>query len=202
MRRRSSTASTRSTSSPSTRIRPDDGSMSRLIMRRIVVLPHPDGPTSTQTSPSGTSSDRSATATRPVGYCFRTDSRRITRRDRTLGRVWHAARAFVATGQNSWIWWYWVTHHQHEIISNIREHLRLTVVSVVLGTLVALPVSVFAARRRAVAAVVVPVVNAIYTIPSVALLGLLLPIVGLDDPPALIALTLYTLAILVRNMID
>jgi osmoprotectant transport system permease protein len=73
---------------------------------------------------------------------------------------------------------------------------------VVLGTLLALPLSIVAVRRRAVAAAVVPTVNAIYTVPSVALLGLLLPIVGLDDPPAIIALTLYTLSILVRNMID
>src|SRR4051812_31908042 len=65
-------------SSSSTRILPPDGSMRRLIIRRIVVLPQPDGPTSTQTSPSGTSRLRSSTATSPAGYCLRTDSSRIT----------------------------------------------------------------------------------------------------------------------------
>src|SRR6476659_2761595 len=65
-------------SSPSTRIRPPDGSMRRLIIRRIVVLPQPDGPTRTQTSPSGTSRLRSSTATSPLAYCLRTDSSRIT----------------------------------------------------------------------------------------------------------------------------
>jgi osmoprotectant transport system permease protein len=129
---------------------------------------------------------------------LRTDSRRITGGEEYFRPV----RAVVANGPNSWIWWQWIGDHQHEILSALREHLRLTVVSVVLGTLLALPLSIVAVRRRAVAAAVVPTVNAIYTVPSVALLGLLLPIVGLDDPPAIIALTLYTLSILVRNMID
>src|SRR4051794_2449480 len=65
-------------SSSSTRIFPDVGSMRRLIMRRIVVLPQPEGPTSTHTSPVGTSKERSSTATSPPGYTFRTDSSRIT----------------------------------------------------------------------------------------------------------------------------
>ncbi len=113
-----------------------------------------------------------------------------------------AVHALVANGPDSWIWWRWIPDHRHDILSNLREHLRLTFLSVLFGTVLALPLSVLASRRRAVAAVVVPVVNALYTVPSVALLGLLLPIVGLDDPPALIALTLYTLSILVRNMVD
>ena len=40
--------------------------MSRLIMRKVVVLPQPDGPTSTVSSPSPTSRLRSATATLPA----------------------------------------------------------------------------------------------------------------------------------------
>ena len=60
--RRSSTGSTRLVSRPSTRMRPDVGSISRLIMRMVVVLPQPEGPTSTMVSPSATSKDRSPTA--------------------------------------------------------------------------------------------------------------------------------------------
>jgi len=50
---------------PSSRMRPDVGSIIRLIMRNVVVLPHPEGPTSTVMLPSGTSSDRSSTAVVP-----------------------------------------------------------------------------------------------------------------------------------------
>ena len=63
MFRRNWTGSIFKTSMPSMRIRPPDGSMSRLIMRSVVVLPQPDGPTSTQSSPSGTVKLSSATAT-------------------------------------------------------------------------------------------------------------------------------------------
>ena len=63
MLRRSWTGLIFRTSVPSIRIRPPDGSISRLIMRSVVVLPHPDGPTSTQSSPSGTVKLSSATAT-------------------------------------------------------------------------------------------------------------------------------------------
>ena len=59
-------------------MRPDVGSIIRLIIRRDVVLPHPDGPTSTVIWPDGASSDRSSTATVPSGYLLVTLSNRIT----------------------------------------------------------------------------------------------------------------------------
>ena len=151
------------------------------------------------TSPSGTSRLRSSTATSPLAYCLRTDSSRITGGDGTIGPL-HAA--VLANGANSWVWWSWIPDHQHEIYAYLREHMALTALSVGFGILIALPLAVLAARRRAVAAVVVPVVNAIYTIPSVALLGLLLPTTGTGRKPAVIALTLYSLAILVRNVLE
>jgi osmoprotectant transport system permease protein len=108
----------------------------------------------------------------------------------------------VGNDANSWIWWAWIPAHQHEIYAYLREHMTLTALSVLYGFLISVPLAVFAARRRAVAAVVVPVVNSLYTIPSVALLGLLLPITGTGREPAVIALTLYSLTILVRNMLE
>src|SRR4051812_29239147 len=58
-------------------MRPEVGSTSRLTMRIVVVLPHPDGPTSTAISPAGTSSESSSTATVPSGYRLATRSSRI-----------------------------------------------------------------------------------------------------------------------------
>ena len=54
-------------SSPSTRMRPEVGSMSRFTIIIVVVLPQPDGPTSVTSSPSATSKDRSSTARVPSG---------------------------------------------------------------------------------------------------------------------------------------
>ncbi len=108
----------------------------------------------------------------------------------------------LGNGPNSWVWWSWIPEHQHEIYAYLREHIALTALSVGFGIIIAMPLAVLAARRRAVAAFVVPLVNAIYTIPSVALLALLLPTTGTGRTPAVIALTLYSLAILVRNILE
>src|SRR5690606_13028578 len=67
MPRRSSAASTEATSRPSTRTVPSVGSIMRLIMRRDVVLPQPDGPTKTVMPPASTVRSRWSTATVPSG---------------------------------------------------------------------------------------------------------------------------------------
>jgi osmoprotectant transport system permease protein len=110
--------------------------------------------------------------------------------------------AVLGNDANSWIWWAWIPAHRHEIYAALREHATLTALSVFYGVLIAAPLAVFASRRRFVSALVVPTVNGIYTIPSVALLALLLPLTGTGRTPAVIALTLYTLTILVRNFLE
>ena len=65
---------------PSSRTRPLVGSIIRLIMRSVVVLPQPLGPTSTMVWPAGTSRLSSSTATVPPGYRFVTFSKVITAR--------------------------------------------------------------------------------------------------------------------------
>ena len=75
MLRRSSVTSRLAASTPSIRMRPLVGSMSRLTILRLVVLPQPDGPTSTQILPAGTVSDRSLTA---PGVCGVLPSLRLT----------------------------------------------------------------------------------------------------------------------------
>ena len=109
----------------------------------------------------------------------------------------------LGNGPNSWVWWSWIPDHQHEIYAYLNEHIELTALSVGFGILIAVPLAVLAARRRAVAAIIVPVVNAIYTIPSVALLAL----VAADDRDRPYSRpssrsTLYSLAILVRNFLE
>ena len=99
MRRRSSTGSAPVTSSPSRKMRPLVGSISRLIIFSVVVLPHPDGPTSTQISPSPTSRSRASTATWPLSHRLVSDSRRIKSR----------LRAVVCPAvPDPWVRWDWV----------------------------------------------------------------------------------------------
>ena len=77
MLRRSSTGSASRMFDPLIRISPDVGSISRLIIRIVVVLPQPDGPTRAAIRPRGTSKDSSWTATVPSGYVLATSCRLI-----------------------------------------------------------------------------------------------------------------------------
>ena len=77
MPRRISAASIFPVSWSSSQIVPDVGSIIRLTMRSVVVLPQPEGPTRTVIRPVGASSVRWSTAVVPPAYCFETSSKRI-----------------------------------------------------------------------------------------------------------------------------
>lgn len=105
----------------------------------------------------------------------------------------------AANGPESWIWWDWVARHGDEIWLRTREHVFLTVVAVLLGTMLAVPAAVVASRVRALATPLLVIGGVLYTIPSLALFALLVPFTGLSRKTPLIALTIYSLLMLFRN---
>lgn len=81
-----------------------------------------------------------------------------------------------------------------------REHLLLVFASLAAGVVVAVPLGVLAARIEAAAQPILAAVGVIQTIPSLALLAFLIPLLGsIGTVPALIALFLYSLLPIVRN---
>jgi osmoprotectant transport system permease protein len=83
------------------------------------------------------------------------------------------------------------------------QHLRYTVIAVSIGTAVALPLSYLALRRPNTYPVLLGATNVIYAIPSIALFVILGPWLGFtNDKPIVVAMTLYTLVILVRNIVE
>lgn len=110
------------------------------------------------------------------------------------------SRAVLATGPNSWVWWPWVTSHGALIWSATREHIELTLIALVVGLVLSLPLALAARRWRWLFAPILGVTGALYTVPSLAAIGLLMPITGLTRLTAEIMLVSYTLLILVRNM--
>ncbi len=106
----------------------------------------------------------------------------------------------LAAGQ-PWVDWHWVRRHLGVIRHDVWEHTVLTLLAVGIGLVIAVPLAVFAYRRRWAEAPILGVTGAIYTIPSLALLGALVPITGLGTTTAEIALVGYTLLILVRNIL-
>ena len=79
------------------------------------------------------------------------------------------------------------------------EHLRLSLIALLCAVALAVPLAVWLADKRRWAEGVLQVTNILQTIPSLALLGLLIPFVGIGSPPVLIALTLYALLPIFQN---
>jgi osmoprotectant transport system permease protein len=100
-----------------------------------------------------------------------------------------------------WLYWPWVQDHTEEIRQALVEHIQLTVLAVFFGLVIALPLALLSVRYRRLYGPVIAVTGVLYTIPSLALFALLLPLTGLTRTTALIPLTAYTLLILVRNIV-
>jgi len=81
------------------------------------------------------------------------------------------------------------------------EHLQLMALSVLTACLAGLPAGMVAARVRWLATPFIALANIVQTIPSIALLGFLLPLLGIGQATAAIALFLYALLPIVRNTI-
>lgn len=99
------------------------------------------------------------------------------------------------------IYWPWVTDHLGDIRERLVEHIVLTVFAVGFGVLIAIPLALLSTRWRRSHSPILAITGIMYTIPSLALFALLLPMTGLSRTTALIPLTAYTLLILVRNTV-
>jgi osmoprotectant transport system permease protein len=80
-----------------------------------------------------------------------------------------------------------------------REHLALVAISLGVAIALALPLGVLAARRPRLGALILAGTGILQTVPSLALLVLMIPLLGIGAPPAIAALFLYSLLPIVRN---
>lgn len=103
---------------------------------------------------------------------------------------------------NHWICVDYVRDRQDQIVSATTQHLWITTASVALGFAIAFPLALLARRHRVLENALMGGATFIYTIPSLALMPLLLPITGLSPWTVIIALALYALTILVRGTLS
>jgi osmoprotectant transport system permease protein len=85
------------------------------------------------------------------------------------------------------------------LLRRTREHLTLVVLSLVAAILIAVPLGILAARHERLGQLILGIAGVIQTIPALALLVFMIPIVGTQEPPAICALFLYSLLPIVRN---
>ena len=86
-----------------------------------------------------------------------------------------------------------------DIITATVDHIQLTIIALVLANLIAIPLGIFLTRHRRWAEPVIGVTAIFQTIPSLALLGLMIPLLGIGALPAIVALTIYGLLPILRN---
>ncbi len=81
----------------------------------------------------------------------------------------------------------------------LAEHLRTSAISILIAAVLGLGIGVLISELPHTTKLVMSAVNFIYTIPSISLLGFLIPLSGVGDTTAIIALTVYALLPMVRN---
>lgn len=93
----------------------------------------------------------------------------------------------------------YIVQHPGEFWAEVGYHLRLVAVPIAGAVLVAVPLGILATRVRGLEAPVLSLVNTFQTVPSLALLALLIPVAGIGERPAMLAIFLYALLPILRN---
>ncbi|QIP16361.1 ABC transporter permease subunit [Spirosoma aureum] len=92
-----------------------------------------------------------------------------------------------------------IRDHADKLLEQTLTHIGLTFVSLLVALLIGVPLGIVIARRPKLAGSVLGIAGVLQTIPSVALLGFLIPLLGIGVGPALVALFLYALLPIIRN---
>lgn len=87
-----------------------------------------------------------------------------------------------------------------EILNALAEHITLSFLALMCALVIALPLAIWFRDKPFLGEAMLQLAGMIQTIPSLALLGLLIPLVGIGPVPAVIALTLYAIMPIYQNM--
>lgn len=93
----------------------------------------------------------------------------------------------------------YITANYVQILSLLVEHIKLTAISVGLAILIGIPLGIFISYASKASKPILSVANIIQAIPSMALLGFMIPLVGIGVVPAVVAVVLYSLLPIIKN---
>ena len=89
--------------------------------------------------------------------------------------------------------------HPDRVMEFLWGHLLITFVTLFFALLISIPLGVLITRIRILYDPIIRLAGMLYTVPSLAMFGLMIPIVGIGFTPSVIALTLYSLLAIIRN---
>jgi osmoprotectant transport system permease protein len=91
--------------------------------------------------------------------------------------------------------------HSGRVAALLGQHVVLVAVSLAIALAIALPLGIAAARQPRAGAVILGIAGTLYTIPSLALLALLVTLLGLGPVTAVVALVVYAQMVLIRGVV-
>ena len=86
-----------------------------------------------------------------------------------------------------------------ELLSTLLEHIQISFIALLITCLIGVPLGIFLTKTKYISEFVINIAAVLQTIPSLALLGLMIPIFGIGTVPAIIALVVYALLPILRN---
>ncbi|MBQ0138283.1 MAG: ABC transporter permease [Kurthia sp.] len=89
--------------------------------------------------------------------------------------------------------------NKHDIIVKTWEHFYISMLALLLGIIVAVPLGIILSKTKKISKVVMAIVSVLQTLPSLAILALMIPFLGVGKVPAIIALFIYTLLPILNN---
>ena len=107
----------------------------------------------------------------------------------------------LADAANPWLSWTYVQNNWEELVAAGKEHIFLTVGAVVLAIALAIPLAMLVRKVPRLSGPVLGLSGILYTIPSLALISLLWPVFGLSPWTVIIALAVYGLLVVLRNIV-
>lgn len=92
-----------------------------------------------------------------------------------------------------------LTTNGSELLLKTGEHFYISILALLLGTLVAVPLGIALTRFKRFSGFILSFVSVLQTVPSLALLALMIPLFGIGKLPAIVALFIYSLLPILRN---
>jgi len=95
--------------------------------------------------------------------------------------------------------WQFMLLESDKLLNQTLQHIGLTFISLIFAVSIGLPLGVLIARKRRLSGAVLGIAGVLQTIPSIALLGFMIPVLGIGAKPAIVALLIYALLPIIRN---
>ncbi|GAA0752966.1 glycine betaine ABC transporter substrate-binding protein [Clostridium sartagoforme] len=86
-----------------------------------------------------------------------------------------------------------------EILSLLLEHIQLTIIAVLIAVVIGVPLGILITKNKKLANAVIGFANLTQAIPSLAILGFLIPVIGIGSAPAITMVVLYSMLPIIKN---